>query len=243
MTNEIKITQDGPITLVTIDREARRNALDHHAVDNLRAALSDAVDGGVKALVLTGAGTTGFCAGDDIKAYKDRTPEQSRKHFANGLKLMDELMSMPCLTIAAIEGYCMGGGMELALCCDHRIASETAMFGSPEVRKLKANPTWGGLTNLPRLIGLPLAKQLVLMGHRWDAARALQAGLIDQVVRSGQTVATASEVAQGFTADVDPAVVADAKAILHAAVGLNDRTFPLINLLAERAQPFEGADI
>jgi enoyl-CoA hydratase len=240
MTNEIEIEQHGPVTLLTIDREARRNALDHHAVDHLRAALGDAVCSGTKALVLTGAGTSGFCAGDDIKAYRDRSPEQSRQHFANGLKLMDELMSAPFLTIAAIEGYCMGGGLELALCCDHRIASEAAIFGMPELRKLKANPTWGGLTNLPRLIGLPLAKRLVLMGERWDAQQALGAGLIDQTVEVGATAQTATKVAQSFAEDVDAAVVADAKAIMHAAMGLNDRTFPLINLLAERAQPFEG---
>lgn len=240
MSDEIKLETRGDVAVVTVNREERRNALDHNAVTGLRSALADIAANDTKVMVITGAGTKSFCAGDDIKAYADRTPEQSREHFANGLKLMGELEALPCVTIAAIEGYCMGGGLELALNCDLRFASAEAVFALPEVRKLKANPTWGGLTKLHSTIGLPHANQLVLLGERWDADTARSAGLITRVMPAGETLAQTLEEAEALADDLDLAVVRDAKAILHAAAGRRDPSLQLLNLLAERAQPFQG---
>jgi enoyl-CoA hydratase len=241
MNEAIRVERDGAVATVTIDREDRRNALDHHAVNGLREAISDLSREDVAVMVLTGAGTKSFCAGDDIKAYKDRSAEESRQHFERGLKLMTELAEMPCLTVAAIEGYCMGGGLELALSCDLRFASSEAVFAVPEVRKLKANPTWGGLTNLPAAIGLPKAKRMIFLGERWDADTAFAAGLLDRVEAAGGVLAAAQAEAQSFAEDTDAAVVRDAKAILHAAAHGGKSAHALINLLAERAQPFQGA--
>lgn len=240
MDDVIKVAQDGAVATVTINREDRRNALDHHAVNGLRGAISDLSRNDVSVVVLTGAGTKSFCAGDDIKAYKDRSADESRRHFERGLKLMNELAEMPCLTIAAIEGYCMGGGLELALGCDLRFASADAVFAVPEVRKLKANPTWGGLTNLPAAIGLPKAKRMIFLGERWDAETALGAGLVDRVFASGSVLDEACAEARTFAEDTDAAVVRDAKAILHAEADRGKSARALINLLAERAQPFQG---
>lgn len=240
MTETLRREVAGDVTILTIDREERRNALDHLTVDALRAALSDTARNGAKVLVLTGAGTKSFCAGDDLKAYAERTPEQSAAHFSNGLKMMGELAALPCITIAAIEGYCMGGGLELAVNCDLRFASEEAVFALPEVRKLKANPTWGGLTNLPGIIGLAAAKRLIFLGERWSAEDALSAGLITRVTPTGDALAIAKTEAMSIAADTELAVVRDAKEILHAASGWNAPSMQLVNLLAERAQPFQG---
>jgi enoyl-CoA hydratase len=240
MTNEINVAVDGEIATITIAREQRRNALDHHAVKGLRDAFADLVDSEVKAIVLTGEGTRSFCAGDDIKAYKDRTANESWAHFERGLGLMDQIANHPCLVIAAIEGYCMGGGLELALACDHRIASEQAVFALPEVRKLKANPSWGGMTRLPQLIGLAGARRLALMGEDWTAEQALAHGLIDQVVSPGSAVDKAQSVAREFAGDVDRAVVARAKRILNLSIGGPEATSRLVNTLSESSQPFEG---
>lgn len=240
MTDEIQVVTEGDVTTVTINRESRRNALDHHAVSGLRDALRRIADSDTKVVVLTGAGTQSFCAGDDIKAYADRTAEQSKAHFERGLKLMGELADLPCLTIAAIEGYCIGGGLELALNCDLRFASETSQFSLPEVRKLKANPTWGGLTKLATIIGIAEAKRMVFLGERLAAQEACKIGLVHRVLAEHSVLEASREIAHDVAADIDLAVLRDAKAILHAAAGGDTASLALLNLLAERAQPFQG---
>lgn len=134
----------------------------------------------------------------------------------------------------------MGGGLELALNCDLRFASKEAVFALPEVRKLKANPTWDGLTNPPSIIGLSQAKRMVFLGERWDADTAANAGLIHRVTPPGGALPEALDEAQSLANDIELAVVRDAKAILHVAAGQGDPSLPLLNLLAERAQPFQG---
>ena len=240
MEDPILISHEGEVATVTINREQRRNALDHHAMMRLGEVLATLAASATKVIVLTGAGNKAFCAGDDLKAYKERTKEESRTHFELGLRVFDSIETHPCLVIAAIEGYCVGGGLELALCCDHRLASVEAHFELPEVRKLRGFPNWGGLTRLPRLVGLALAKRIALMGEGLDAPTALQFSLVDRVVEAGTALKTAQEVAADYAGDVDRNVVAVSKRVLLQSTEVSSGASQLLNLLCERAIPFEG---
>jgi enoyl-CoA hydratase len=240
MEDPILIAHDGDVATITINREHRRNALDHHTTMALSQALADLEARSTKVIVLTGAGTKSFCAGDDIKAYKGRTKTESRAHYQRGLGVFEAITTHPCLVIAAIEGYCLGGGLELALACDHRIASSESLFGLPEVRKMGAYPSWGGLTRLPRLVGLAAARRIALMGEQLRAEAALQIDLIDRVVDVGAALETAQAVAAEIAADVDRDVVAVSKRVLLQSTEVSSGASQLLNFLCEQAQPYEG---
>ena len=159
-----------------IDRPERRNALDGATIARLRGELADAADDpSMRAIVVSGGGDAAFCAGQDVKelAALDRAGRLAA--HAAGQALMDELEAHPCLVVAAIEGFCLGGGLELALACDARIAGDGATFGLPEVGR-DLLPTWGGHHRLSRVVGLGRAKEIVLLGRRLDAAEALACG-------------------------------------------------------------------
>jgi enoyl-CoA hydratase/carnithine racemase len=143
--------------------------------------------------------------------------------------------------IAAIEGFCLGGGLELAICCDYRIAGASATFGLPEVRKLNVLPSWGGLTRLPKLIGLAEAKALVLMGERLSAERALSIGLAHEVVADGAAFARASGLAQEYAATVGRNTITLAKQTLLNAYGVPRSTAQMIDRLVDFATDTEGA--
>jgi len=179
--------QDG-VCLITLNRPERLNAMTYElAVEFEHALNAIEEDDQVRAVVLTGAGRA-FCAGADIKSIVDPTekllPIQRPYHFFN--KLHD--LEKP--TLAAIRGACIGGGLELALCCDLRIASETATFGLGEVR-LGYMPAAGGTVRLPRLIGSGRAKEVLYFGNRFDAQEAGRIGLINKVVADEDLIAEA----------------------------------------------------
>ena len=241
MSEPIQLEIAGKVAVMTIDRPDRRNALDHLAMAALAKALRQADEAGVAALIITGAGGRSFCAGDDVKAYAERTKEESRAHFERGLRTFDAIEGYPGLVIAAIEGFALGGGLELALCCDLRFASRSSQFGLPEVPKLNALPSWGGLTRLPRVVGLGRAKELVLTGERIDAEAALRIGLIARLCDDGTVLEEARAFADAFVETTDRATVEVAKQVLLSATTAPPTTASLINLLAERSQAFEGA--
>ena len=231
---------DGAVAKVTINRERRRNALDHTAVAVLAELFERLEAADIAAIVLTGQGTAAFCAGDDIKAYKERDTAASRAHFRRGLALMDLIADHPCLVIAAVEGHCVGGGLELAAACDYRIAARGATFSLPEVRKMGGSPTWGGLTRLPPLVGLGPAKRLVLLGEVWTGEAAFAHGLVDRVTESGQAADEAMLFAAEFATDIERPVFARAKRIMHQAVGAPASTLRTLNLTCEEVDPFDG---
>lgn len=230
----------GAVAKVTINRERRRNALDHTAVAMLSQLFERLEAADVAAIVLTGQGTAAFCAGDDIKAYKERDTVTSRAHFRRGLGLMDQIADHSCLVIAAVEGYCVGGGLELAATCDYRIAARDAIFSLPEVRKMGGSPTWGGLTRLPPLIGLGPAKRLVLLGEVWTGQEAFDQGLVDHVTDPGKAADEAMQFAAEFATDIESSVFARAKRIMHQAVGAPASTMHALNLTCEEVDPFDG---
>src|SRR5437016_13611074 len=145
----------------------------------MHAALEEARAARVSALIVTGAGEQAFVSGADIRSLRARTRDDALASINS--RLMSAVEAHPAVTIAAVNGYALGGGCELALACDLRIASESAVFGLPEP-SLGIIPGAGGTQRLPRIVGLGRAKEMILTGARWDARKALEAGLVTQVV-------------------------------------------------------------
>jgi enoyl-CoA hydratase len=171
----------GPVTVVTVDRQDALNALDVATLTELRDRLAElASDSGVRAVVLTGAGDRAFVAGADIKYMSGLDPEQAKGWGALGHEAGRLLETMPKPTIAAVNGFALGGGCELALACDLRYASPRAKFGQPEIN-LGIVPGWGGTQRLARICGLGVAKDLVFSGRTIDAEEALRIGLVNAV--------------------------------------------------------------
>ena len=174
------------IVLVTLNAPERRNAIDREMVDALHSLLDDLqADTRVAALVITGAGEKAFAAGADIAQLRDRTSADALEAINSGIFTRIEEFAAP--TIAAIRGYALGGGCELAIACDLRVAGESARFGQPEV-KLGIMPAAGGTYRLPRLIGLGRARELIYTGRMIDAAEAARIGLVNDVVPDGEVV-------------------------------------------------------
>lgn len=234
MSKSLIVTIENRVATITINRESRMNSLDHVTIAELGDALDECARGEVSVVVLRGAGTRAFCAGDDLKAYADRTPEESVRHHQAGLRLFDAIEDHPCLFIAAIEGYCLGGGLELAMACDYRIAGEGTAFGLPEVRKLGAFPSWGGMTRLPKLVGLGRAKELVLIGERFSAERGEAIGLVSEVAPTGGAFERASSLAQEYAGEANPHAVATAKQILTQGYGASRDEARFLNEFVEK---------
>ena len=219
-----------------IDRPERRNALDGATVARLRGELADAAaDTSIRAIVVSGGGLAAFCAGQDIKelAALDR-PGRIAAHAA-GQSLMDEIEAHPCLVVAAIEGFCLGGGLELALACDARIAGDGATFGLPEVGR-DLLPTWGGHHRLSRVVGLGRAKEIVLLGRRLDTTEALACGLLAERVPEGTALDRALAVAAAAVEGSSRATIARSKALVTAGFAADARTAREADAAAEADQ-------
>ncbi|HEY8491889.1 MAG TPA: enoyl-CoA hydratase-related protein [Dehalococcoidia bacterium] len=184
----------GRIAVITINRPESMNAIDPQTSQELYDAWCDFRDDGeLWVAILTGAGDRAFSAGNDLVATARGGGPGAMRHVPFGGNTRDFVTWKP--TIAAINGYCLAGGLEMALACDIRIAAEHAQFGLPEVR-WAIIPGAGGTQRLPRAIPLALAMEMILTGERIDAQRALQAGLVSRVVPADQLMPTALEVAE-----------------------------------------------
>lgn len=215
------VADDGILTL-TINRPDKLNALSHDLLTALGEAFERAKDDeAVKAVVLTGAGTKSFVAGADIGQFSDLDAE-SGQHFAErGQRVFDQIAQLPKAVVAAVNGYALGGGCELAMACHLRVASEKAIFGQPEVG-LGIIPGYGGTQRLPRLVGLGVATELVLTGARIGADRAYQIGLVNQVVPHDETLAAATKMAQAIAAQAPVAIRLTLEALRHSDRPLAD---------------------
>ncbi|MCA1814373.1 MAG: enoyl-CoA hydratase/isomerase family protein [Halobacteriales archaeon] len=192
----VRVERRGKAAILTIDRPQALNALDRPTMEELRAhaeALNQ--DRDLVCVLLTGAGEKAFVAGADIRAMLDLAPLDAQAHSEAGHALLRALLHSPHVTIAAINGYALGGGLELAMACDLRIASETAQLGLPEVG-LGVIPGFGGTQRLARLIGEARAKELMLTGERIPAQRALELGLLSKVVPKDQLMKEALALAE-----------------------------------------------
>jgi enoyl-CoA hydratase len=181
MPETILIEKEGRVAILTINRPDKLNALNQQVRDEVLAALDElAADDGVGVVVLTGAGEKSFIAGADIGEFEGRQPFDQREAMRIP-RIFDAMGSFPKPVIAMINGFCLGGGCELAMGCDLRIASEKARFGQPEI-KLGLIPGGGGSQRLPRLVGLGNALRLILTGDMIGAAEAKEIGLVEMVV-------------------------------------------------------------
>jgi enoyl-CoA hydratase len=177
----IRVDREEAVAVVTVDRQEALNALDVATLTELRDRLRDiAGDDGVRAVVLTGAGEKAFVAGADIKYMSGLDVEGAKAWGALGHEAGRLLETMPKPTIAAVNGFALGGGCELALACDIRYAASGAKLGQPEVN-LGIIPGWGGTQRLARVCGLGIAKELIFTGRIVAAEEALRIGLVNAV--------------------------------------------------------------
>lgn len=177
---------DDGLVVLTLNNPARRNALSRALVDTFRASLEAiAADPQARVLVITGAGDKAFCAGADLKERAQMKPAEVSAFVTSLRRLMDEVADLPKPTIAAINGFALGGGCELALACDLRVMSSEASIGLPETH-LGIIPGAGGTQRLPRLIGPALAKELIFTGRRVKADEAQRLGLINRTAGPGE---------------------------------------------------------
>lgn len=208
----------GRAALITIDRQEKRNALNGQVRCALLGALDAARrDDAVRAVVLTGAGEKAFVAGADIAEFEGRTPVDQWR-VMKGPSIYDAVERLPKPVIAAVNGFCLGGGMELALACDIRIASATAKFGQPEVN-LGIIPGGGGTQRLPRIVGVGAALRLILTGEPVSADEALRLRLVEEVLEPGALLERALAIA-GTIASKSPVAVAAAKEATRSALSL-----------------------
>lgn len=203
------------IAVLTIDRQDKLNALNPQVTEEIGQTLLEVESEGPRAIIVTGAGEKSFVAGADISEMNSMTPLEAKRFTEIGHAAMALLDRSTVPTIAAVNGFALGGGCELALACDIRIAAENALFGFPEVG-LGILPGMGGTQRLPRLVGPAIAKELIFSGRRIDAAEAKEIGLVNRVVGQGEALDTARELAAQISAN-GPIAVRHAKAAANKA--------------------------
>ncbi|MGE0093071.1 MAG: enoyl-CoA hydratase/isomerase family protein [Alphaproteobacteria bacterium] len=233
-TNGIELEINGRVATLTILREQRRNSLDNPALEQMLKHLDEVRRSGVSVLIVSGEGVKAFCAGSDLKALAAYSEEDARRHTQLFQDVMERVDELPCATIAAIEGFCLGGGLELALCCDYRIASSESFFGFPEIT-VGALPTGGGTVRAPRAIGFTRAREMLVFGGRLAADKALNWGLISEIVNAGSTRESALAMARPYAEKVDPISVALLKHILVGGYGTSTRAGHTLAYLADFA--------
>jgi enoyl-CoA hydratase len=222
--------QNDGVALVTINRPEVRNAISQAVQAELRSVVEQIRDDDqVRALIITGAGDRAFVAGADIQRLGDYTAETA---LQSGMqRLFDDVEALNKPTIAAINGFALGGGCELAMACDIRIAAQTARFGLPE-SALAILPGAGGTQRLTRLVGLGQALDMVLTGRIVSAPEALGMGLVSRVVVDGDLISTANEVAETMLAK-GPLAVRLAKLVMRTGADVDQRSGLLVERLAQ----------
>ncbi len=227
MKNEIRLEFHKGWAEIIIDRPKQYNALNTDIVEQLDQLLDQVEsDTSVRALVITGAGEKAFISGADIgqmgtEAY---VPADAHYLITCGYKVFNRIEQMKLPTIAAVNGYCLGGGLELALCCDIRLASNNAKFALPEIN-LGIIPGWGGTIRLPRIIGEGRAKHMIFQAKRIDAQTALAYGLVTEAFESVQTLRAGTEaLAADLSSRAPLSLQMDKKMINRNLVVHNDLT-------------------
>lgn len=191
----IKIEQKDYIAIITIDRQQALNALNRELLNQLKELLNNINYETTRCLILTGAGEKAFVAGADIAYMKTLSKKQAEEFSIIGNSIFNKIEHLPIPVIAAVNGFALGGGCELALACDIRIASENAVFSQPEV-SLGIIPGFGGTFRLSRLVGEGIAKELLFTGDRVKAPRALEIGLVNAVYTLPELLEKAIEMGE-----------------------------------------------
>jgi enoyl-CoA hydratase len=207
------------VAVVTMNRPRALNALNSEQLDRLGAAIrAIAQDRTVRAVILTGAGDRAFAAGADIKEMVELTAAEGLAFGRKGQAVTNAIELLPQPVIAAVNGYAFGGGCELAIACDLRLAAETARFAQPEVG-LGIPPGWGGTQRLPRLVGPSFAAEMIYSGRQVNAQEALRIGLVNAVHPLDQLMAAARELATQIATNSPVAVRAAKRLIATACAG------------------------
>jgi enoyl-CoA hydratase len=223
--------QDG-VRTITLNRPDKLNALNQETIRELRAAFDAAAqDGGVRVVVLTGAGPKAFVAGADIAEMNGLTAAQGREFSIEGQQLMSRIENLGKPVLAMVNGFALGGGLELALACHLRIAADSARFGQPEI-KLGLIPGFGGTQRLLRQCGPGPTLELCLLGETIDAARALQLNLVTRVVPRDELQQETWKLAAKLSASAPQAlrgmldaVLVGGEAVLAAGLALETKAF------------------
>ncbi len=209
----IKFEKDGAVAVITIDRPKVLNALNHETIaelDHCFTAIAD--DDSVLCVILTGGGEKSFVAGADINELAVADLVSGRANSDRGQALLFKIENLPQPVIAAVNGFALGGGCEIALACDIRLASEKVKIGQPEV-SLGVIPGYGGTQRLSRLVGRGKAKQMILTGDHINAGEALRIGLVDEVYPPEELMAKTREMAQKIASKGPLAIKAAKEAI------------------------------
>lgn len=241
--NTLSIEIDGPLAVVTIRREAALNALSSEVIAELsEAAATLELSTEVRVVAVTGAGDKAFVAGADIAEMVELSPVQAQAFAELGGALGHAIETSDKPWIAAVNGFALGGGCELALSCDFVYASDKARFGQPEV-KLGVIPGFGGTQRLARRVGVAKAKELCMTGDMIDAAEALRIGLADAVVPAAELMERVRALASRIAAN-GPLAVAEVKRLIHQgqsaslehALALEQRSFGLLFATADQRE-------
>ena len=200
------LERDGPVAIVTLNRPKVLNALNSRTLSELAAVMVELkADAGVRAIVLTGAGEKAFVAGADINELAALSPIEGIEHARRGQQVFDGIEHLGKPVIAAVNGFALGGGCELAMACTIRLAADTARFGQPEIN-LGIIPGYAGSQRLPRLVGKGIALEILLSGDMVGAQRAYEIGLVNRVVPAVDLLAEAKKLAQTLASKAPIAV-------------------------------------
>jgi enoyl-CoA hydratase len=193
----VELSRRDEAVVLTLDRPEALNALSFAILEDIGRALDEAAASDARVLIVTGAGEKAFCAGADIKELRERSPIAHKRGAELGQRIFSKLDTLPFASIALINGYAFGGGLELALACTFRLATANAKMGLPEV-KLGLIPGYGGTQRLPRVVGEARALEMILTGRTVDAGEAERIGLVNRLVE-GDAVDAALDFARAFT--------------------------------------------
>jgi len=211
----LEIETSDQIAIITINRPAKHNAISLKTLDEFHEVLENFEnDSSIKVIVITGKGEKAFASGSDLEEVKNRNLKKALQPLVQGLAAKLEKMSKP--SIAAINGFCMGGGLEVALGCDLRVATPSSKFATPE-GKIGIIPGGGATQRLPRLIGRGWAMEMLLMGEIFDAKKALEIGLITRLVESEQLMETVLNMGKKI-ASYAPLVPQFMKTMVHSGM-------------------------
>ena len=215
--DNLLVERDGAVAIVTINRPEKRNALNTLTISEIHHVMTAlGADPTVGAIVLTGAGDKAFVAGADISELAVMTPAGGQAHAAAGQRAFDAIETLGKPVIAAVNGFALGGGCELAMACTLRLAADSARFGQPEIN-LGLTPGYAATQRLPRLVGRGRALELLLTGEMISAARALEIGLVNRVVAAADLRAEVLTLAATLAAKAPIATRYILEAVQHGA--------------------------
>ena len=227
----IKYEEKGMIAVITISREKALNALNSQVLDEIEKTFDSVDTNKIRCLILTGAGDKSFVAGADISKMSTASKAEGEAFDKKGNDVFRKIETFPIPVIAAINGFALGGGCEIAMSCDIRICSDNAVFGQPEVG-LGITPGFGGTQRLPRIVGIGMAKQMIYSGKNIKADEALRIGLVNAVYPQAELMAAAEKLASAIASAAPIAIRNSKKAIndglqvdMDKAIAIEEKLF------------------